>query len=402
MGKPLAACYGANSGPDWTGKDEGGLEICKLLSCEKLLFCLNDTVELVDGLMAQIKAIEWVQEKLRLVDQTKLPLEQTTLELGSYQEVIAAIREMRVRGAPAIGVTAAYAVAMASREIRAGSHPEFLALLSQAGHEITESRPTAVNISWAVKRMLKVAESEPKIVEIWPRLLTEAKRIQEEDEEINQRIGMVGSKILPDEGAVLTHCNTGALATAGYGTALGVIRAGWEGGKRLQVFATETRPFLQGARLTTWELLQLGIPSTLIVDSSAGLLMRRGEVDCVIVGADRIAANGDVANKIGTYPIAVVAGANGVPFYVAAPTSTIDLSISSGDEIPIEERRPEEVTRFGGIQTAPEGVAVRNPAFDITPHEYVAAIITEKGLVREVYSENLPKTVKGSCTGPNV
>jgi methylthioribose-1-phosphate isomerase len=243
--------------------------------------------------------------------------------------------------------------------------------------------------------MLKVAESEPDMAQIRARLLGEATHIQEEDEETNQRMGQHGSQLIPDGGAVLTHCNTGALATAGYGTALGVIRAGWESGKRFQVFATETRPFLQGARLTAWELVQLGIPSCLIVDSSAGLLMRQGEVDCVIVGADRIAANGDVANKIGTYTLAVVASENQIPFYVAAPTSTVDLSITSGDEIPIEERHSEEVTHFRGTQTAPEGIGVRNPAFDITPHNYIAAIITEKGVVREPYSEGLLNTVKG-------
>ncbi len=346
--------------------------------------------------MAEVKAMEWAYGKLRLLDQTRLPMERTTLELRHYREVVQAIREMRVRGAPAIGVAAAYAVAMAAREIHTENHHEFLAHLAEAGREIASARPTAVNISWGVRRMVKVAEAEPDMSQIRARLLAEAKRIQEEDEQINQRMGQHGSELMPDGGAVLTHCNTGALATAGYGTALGVIRAGWEGGKRFQVFATETRPFLQGARLTAWELVQLGIPSTLIVDSSAGLLMRRGEVDCVIVGADRIASNGDVANKIGTYTLAVVARENGIPFYVAAPTSTIDLSIPSGDEIPIEERRPEEVTRFSGVQTAPEGIGVRNPAFDITPHEYIAAIITEKGVVREPYSENLPKAVKGT------
>ena len=345
--------------------------------------------------MSQVNAIEWAHGKLRLLDQTKLPLEQTTLELRHHHEVIEAIKEMRVRGAPALGVVAAYAVAMAAREIQSDDHLEFLALLSEAGRDIASARPTAVNISWAVRQMLKVAEAEPSMDQIRARLLAEAERIQKEDEEINQRMGRWGVELMPDGGAVLTHCNTGALATAGYGTALGVIRAGWEDGKRFQVFATETRPFLQGARLTAWELVQLGIPSTLIVDSSAGLLMRSGEVSCAIVGADRIAANGDVANKIGTYPIAVVARENGVPFYVAAPTSTVDLSISSGDEIPIEERPSEEVTRFGGIQTAPEGIRVRNPAFDITPHEYIAAIVTEKGVLREPYSENLLNIVKG-------
>ena len=345
--------------------------------------------------MTQVKSIEWAFGKLRLLDQTLLPLEQTILELRHYQEVVEAIKAMRIRGAPAIGVAAAYAVAMAARDIHAKDHAEFLALLADASRDVALSRPTAVNISWAVQRMMKVAEAEPDMGQIRARLLAEAKRVQEEDEEINQRIGKYGNELMPEGGAVLTHCNTGALATAGYGTALGVIRAGWEGGKRFQVFATETRPFLQGARLTAWELVQLGIPSTLIVDSSAGLLMRRGEVSCVIVGADRIAANGDVANKIGTYPLAVVARENGVPFHVAAPASTIDLSIPSGDDIPIEERSPDEVTHFGGIQTAPDGIGVRNPAFDITPHKYIAAIITEMGVVRDPYSENLLTTVKG-------
>jgi methylthioribose-1-phosphate isomerase len=346
--------------------------------------------------MSQVRAIEWAHDKLRLLDQTRLPLERTVLELSGYKEVVQAIREMRVRGAPAIGVAAAYAVAMAAREVQAESRAEFLALLAGAGRDITSARPTAVNIFWGVERMLKVAEAEPDMGLIKARLLAEAKRIHEEDEEINRRMGEFGSGLMPDGGAVLTHCNTGAPATAGYGTALGVIRAGWEEGKRFHVFNTETRPFLQGARLTSWELVQLGIPSTLIVDSSAGLLMRRGEVSCVIVGADRVAANGDVANKIGTYTLAVVARENGIPFYVAVPISTIDLSIPSGDEIPIEERRPEEVTQFGGRRTTPEGIGVRNPAFDITPHEYVSAIITERGIVQEPYAENLVKVVEAT------
>lgn len=341
--------------------------------------------------MPEVKAIEWAYGKLRLLDQTRLPLEHETLELRQYRDVVEAIKEMRVRGAPAIGVAAAYAVAMAAREISGDDHDEFLAGLAEAGRFIASSRPTAVNMAWAIKRMLRVAEAEEDMSQIRARLMAEAKRIQEEDVEINRQIGKYGGELMPDEGSVLTHCNTGALATAGYGTALGVIRAGWEGGKQLHVFHTETRPFLQGSRLTAWELVQLGIPSTLIVDSSAGLLMRRGEVGCAIVGADRIAANGDVANKIGTYSLAVLARENSIPFYVAAPTSTVDLSLSSGDEIPIEERRPEEVTSIRGVQTAPEGIGVRNPAFDITPHEYVSAIITEKGIVREPYSENLLK-----------
>ena len=339
--------------------------------------------------MAEFKAIEWASGKLRLLDQTRLPLEYEVLELDGYRDVAKAISEMRVRGAPAIGVAAAYAVAMAAESIAEHDRERFLELLADAGSEIASARPTAVNITWAVQRMQKVAEAEPEVSRIRGTLLAEAQRMQEEDDKINRRMGAHGQELLPDGGAVLTHCNTGALATAGYGTALGVIRAGWENGKRFQVFHTETRPFLQGARLTAWELVQLGIPSTLIVDSSAGLLMRRGEVRCVIVGADRIAANGDVANKIGTYPLSVVARENGIPFYVAAPTSTIDLAIPSGDHIPIEERRPEEVTCFRGVQTAPDGIAVRNPAFDITPHKYVTAIVTETGIVREPYMENL-------------
>ena len=345
--------------------------------------------------MTLAKTIEWTHGKLRLLDQTRLPLEEVTLDLGDYREVVEAIRGMQIRGAPAIGVAAAYAVAMAARNIPTVDHDKFLAELAVAGREIAAARPTAVNITWGVERMLRVAESQADMGQMTARLLEEAKRIQEEDEEINRRMGQLGSELIPDGGSVLTHCNAGALATAGYGTALGVVRAGWEGGKRFQVFATETRPFLQGARLTAWELVQLGIPAKLIVDSSAGLFMKRGEVDCVIVGADRIAANGDVANKIGTYTLAVVARENGIPFYVAAPISTVDLSMLSGDDIPIEERDPQEVTHFRGKRTTPEGVGARNPAFDVTPHRYVAAIVTERGIAREPYSENLAKAVKG-------
>ena len=348
----------------------------------------------------QVRTLEWSEGKLRLLDQTRLPLEQTVLELGDYREVVQVIREMRVRGAPAIGVAAAYAVAMAARDIPSEDHRDFLDSLGEAGREVASARPTAVNISWAVQRMLKVAEGEPDMGGIRERLLAEAERIHAEDEEINRRLGQHGEELVPDGGSVLTHCNAGALATTGYGTALGVIRAGWEGGKRFQVFATETRPFLQGARLTAWELVQMGIPASLIVDSGAGLLMQRGEVDCVIVGADRIAANGDVANKIGTYTLAVLARENGIPFYVAAPTSTVDLTIPSGDDIPIEERSPDEVTRFAGVRTAPEGIGVRNPAFDVTPHRYVAAIVTEAGIVREPYTENLLMAVRGGGAAP--
>ena len=345
--------------------------------------------------MTEVQAIEWAGEKLRLLDQTKLPVETTVFEADRYQDVIRAVKEMRVRGAPALGVVAAYGVAMAARDIPRGERSSFLTRLKAAGREIESARPTAVNMTWAVRRLLDLAEAEPDAAAVPGRLLDEARTMQEEDEEVNRRIGRFGSEILPDAGAVLTHCNTGALATAGYGTALGVIRAAWEAGKRFHVFHTETRPFLQGARLTAWELVHLGIPSTLIVDSSAGVLLSQGEVSCVVVGADRIAANGDVANKVGTYTLAVLSRENGVPFYVAAPTSTVDLSLSSGGDIPIEERRAEEVTSFGGVRTAPEGIGVWNPSFDVTPHKYVGGIITEVGILTEPYTESLARSVTG-------
>ena len=346
--------------------------------------------------MAEIKAIEYAYGKLRLLDQTRLPLEQQVLELRSHLEVAQAVKEMRVRGAPALGVVAAYAMAMASRDADATDRHCFLTQLEEAGRIIVSARPTAVNMAWAVQRMLDVAHQEQDVAQVPARLLAQAKHIHEEDELSNRRLGSFGAELLPEKGAVLTHCNTGALATAGYGTALGVIRAGWEGGKRLHVFATETRPFLQGARLTAWELAHLGIPSTLIVDSSAGFLMQLGEIGCVIVGADRITANGDTANKIGTYSLAVLARENQVPFYVAAPTSTIDLDLSSGEEVIIEERPAEEVTGWGPVRIAPEGVQVRNLAFDITPNRYISAIVTERGILRPPYQESLLMAVKGA------
>ncbi len=326
---------------------------------------------------------------LALLDQTRLPHHEVTLELSDYRQVVDAIREMRVRGAPAIGVAAAYAMAMAARQVASEDASRFLPLLREAAKEIRAARPTAVNLAWAVERLLALAEATPGPADAAQRLLAEAKAIQKQDVEVNRRIGRHGAALLRSQGAVLTHCNTGALATAGYGTALGVIRAAWEEGARFEVFHTETRPFLQGARLTAWEMLRLGIPATMVVDSAAGLLMREGAVRCVIVGADRIAANGDTANKIGTYALAVLAKENGAPFYVAAPTSTIDFSIASGDEIPIEERDPLEVSRLEGVKTAADGIGIRNPAFDVTPHRYIDAIITEEGVVRSPYTTNL-------------
>ena len=349
--------------------------------------------------MREIRPIQWVENKLQLLDQTRLPQEQINIVIHRYQEAVEAIRNMRVRGAPAIGVTAAYAMALAARQIEAADLPEFLTRLNEAAAEITSARPTAVNLQWAVRRMLQRAEDEGDVASAPDRLLAEAQRIQEEDEGINRRMGELGKGLLPDGGSVLTHCNTGALATSGFGTALGVIRAGWEEGKRFQVYNTETRPFLQGARLTAWEFQQLGIPATLIVDSAAGMLMERGHIDCVITGADRIAANGDTANKIGTYTLAVLARENNIPFYVAAPTSTIDLKLNTGEGIQIEERPAEEITQIQGVPTAPPGVSVVNPAFDVTPHHYVGAIITEAGIARPPYHESLSLAVDvGSVT----
>ena len=343
--------------------------------------------------LTEIRPIQWVDGRLELLDQTRLPFEQVTLKVNRYQEAVEAIKSMRVRGAPAIGVTAAYAVAMAASQIGVVDRTEVLVQLHEAADEIAAARPTAVNLQWAVRRMMQVAEGELDFSSLNDRLLAEAQRIQEEDEAINRRMGDFGKELLPEGGAVLTHCNAGALATAGFGTALGVIRAGWEDGKRFQVYNTETRPFLQGARLTAWEFQQLGIPATLIVDSAAGMLMHRGQISCVITGADRIAANGDTANKIGTYSLAVLARENGIPFYVAAPTSTIDLSLDTGDDIEIEERAVEEVTNFQGVATAPPGVLAINPAFDVTPHGYVGAIITEAGVARPPYYESLTLAV---------
>ncbi len=350
--------------------------------------------------MGEIRPIQWIDGRLVLLDQTRLPLEQVSLELDYYQQAVDAIREMRVRGAPAIGVTAAYAMAMAARDLEVKDPSQFLVQLREAAGLITSARPTAVNLQWAVRRMLQVAEAESDLTTVKSRLLTEAQRMQEEDELANRLMGNAGSELMPDGGAVLTHCNTGALATAGFGTALGVIRAGWEAGKRFQVYNTETRPFLQGARLTSWEFQQLGIPSTLVVDSAAGALMRQGRISCVITGADRIAANGDTANKIGTYTLAVLAREHGIPFYIAAPTSTVDLTLPSGDDIQIEERGAEEVTHFQGTRIAPPGVAAINPAFDITPHGYIGAIVTEEGVARPPYPESLMLAVGSAGRSP--
>ena len=344
--------------------------------------------------MTEIRPINWTGSRLELLDQTRLPHEHATVGITDYRQAAAAIAEMRVRGAPAIGVAAAYAMALAAAELQSRERDHFIAALRQAGAHLAAARPTAVNLGWAVRRMLRVAEAEPDPGRIYPRLEAEARRIQEEDAAVNRRIGENGRALMPPAGqGVLTHCNTGALATSAYGTALGVIRAGWEAGGRFAVYNTETRPWLQGARLTSWEFQQLGIPATLVADSAAGTLMRQGKVSCVITGADRIAANGDTANKIGTYPLAVLARENDIPFYIAAPTSTIDLALAHGDAIAIEERPPHEVTDYGGNPVAPAGVPAYNPAFDITPHRYIAGIITEAMVCRPPYAESLRQAV---------
>jgi len=331
--------------------------------------------------------IEWLPGgRVRLIDQTRLPREETYVETSDYRDLARAIRKMQVRGAPLIGITAAYALALAAREAAAGHKAALLAALREAAAELRATRPTASNLAWALDRMLRVAEGA---ADVPTALEAEARRIHEEDIAACRRIGANGAALLPAGVSLLTHCNTGSLATGACGTALGVVRSAWEQGKLRHVYATETRPLLQGARLTAWELQRDGIPFTLIVDSAAGQLLRRGLAAAVVVGADRIAANGDVANKVGTYALAVLARENGVPFYVAAPASTIDPGTPGGDQIPIEERTAEEVTTLAGVTTAPEGVAAANPAFDLTPAEYVTAIITENGVARPPYEASL-------------
>jgi methylthioribose-1-phosphate isomerase len=330
-----------------------------------------------------------------LLDQRRLPQEESELVCRHPAEVAAAIRGLAVRGAPAIGVAAALGIAQGVYLSQAEGE-ELRTEFERACTELAGTRPTAVNLSWAVERMRRrfneIAGGSGR--ELRQALLDEALAIQTEDLEACRRMGDLGASLIPPRARLLTHCNAGALATAGYGTALGVIRSAARDGKVAVVFAGETRPVLQGARLTAWELQKDGIPTTLIADNMAGHLMATGEIDAVIVGADRIAANGDVANKIGTYTLAVLAKENGIPFYVAAPTSTIDLGTESGDRIPIEERPPQEVTHHAGQRLAPEGVGVRNPAFDVTPHRYVTAIVCERGIARAPYSESLGALVR--------
>src|SRR5271167_495048 len=339
-----------------------------------------------------IKTLEWTDAGVRFIDQTKLPTEETYVTCKKYEEVAEAIRTMIVRGAPAIGVAAAMGVALGVCDSQAANQAALNCDFDHICDVLAATRPTAVNLFWAIRRMRTKFEqlSEQPIPEVKQQLITEAQRMLVEDIAANEAMGKHGAVLLPSSGGILTHCNAGALATCGgYGTALGVIRAAVESGKKLHVFADETRPFLQGSRLTAWELMKDGIPTTLISDNMAGAIMQQGKIDAVIVGADRIAANGDVANKIGTYTVAVLAKEHGIPFYVAAPFSTVDLETPDGSRIPIEQRSPQEVTHLAGKQIAPDGVKVENPAFDVTPHGYVAAIITERGVARAPYTEAL-------------
>lgn len=343
------------------------------------------------------KTIEWTPEGVKMIDQTRLPSQEVYLTCQDYRQVAEAIRSMVIRGAPAIGVAAAMGVALGVLQSSARNVNELRTDFETIAKTLIATRPTAVNLSWAVKRMRGIFEQslsssgvETKLIaQTKDRLVAEAQLILDEDIAINQAMGRHGAALLKDSTTVLTHCNAGALATGGYGTALGVIRAGVAAGKSIRVFADETRPFLQGARLTAWELMQENIPVTLITDNMAGYFMKQGAIQAVIVGADRIAANGDVANKIGTYSVAVLARENGIPFYVAAPLSTIDLSLASGEGIPIEERAAGEVTHLSGVSIAPQNAVARHPAFDVTPHRYVSAIITERGVAREPYDESL-------------
>ena len=359
--------------------------------------------------VSMFKTIEWTDEGVRMIDQTRLPSQEIYLTYSDYRGVAEAIRSMVIRGAPAIGVAAAMGIALGVQNSIATTVAELRAEFDVIAEAISQTRPTAVNLFWAVKRMRGVFEeslvrptlrsgldssSDPesdgeRIASVKGKLVEEAQRILAEDIAVNEAMGRHGAALLEGGSTVLTHCNAGALATGGYGTALGVIRAAVAQGKQIHVFADETRPFLQGARLTAWELAKDGIPVTLITDNMAGHFMKLGKVQAAIVGADRIAANGDVANKIGTYTVAVLAHENHIPFYVAAPLTTLDLKIASGDQIPIEERSPEEVKQVAGIAIAPPAVEARHPAFDVTPNRYITAIITERGVARAPYNETL-------------
>lgn len=341
----------------------------------------------------ELRPVRWDGDVLVLIDQTRLPHRLVEVRYTDWEGVADAIRRMVVRGAPAIGAAAACGLVLAARQICTSDMPRFREEWLTVTEAFAGTRPTAVNLFWAIERMKQVMNACSTPEEARSRLRRESEAILEEDIQANRAIGRYGQTLIPDGARILTHCNAGALATVGYGTALGVIRAAVEAGKRVQVYADETRPRLQGMQLTAWELVREGIPVTVITDTMAGMLMRRGEIGVVVVGADRIAANGDVANKVGTYSVAVLAKHHGIPFYVAAPISTIDLKVADGSGIPIEERSCEEVTHIAGRRIAPKGVRVMNPAFDVTPAQLVSAIITEVGIARPPYTQSLVQMV---------
>jgi methylthioribose-1-phosphate isomerase len=348
-----------------------------------------------------IQTLEWIDSGVRFIDQTKLPTEETYVTCKTYTQVADVIRNMVVRGAPAIGVAAAMGIALGVKNSKAENGGDLKHDFDQICDVIGKTRPTAVNLFWAIKRMrdkFEMLRVRP-LPQIKQALVEEAQRMHAEDIAANQAMGRHGATLMPSSGGVLTHCNAGALATCGYGTALGVIRAAVEQGKTIHVYADETRPFLQGSRLTAWELMKDGIPTTVISDNMAGAMMNQGKINAIVVGADRIAANGDVANKIGTYSVAVLAREHGIPFYVAAPLSTVDFETPDGSGIPIEQRDGKEVTHIAGRQMVPDGVEVENPAFDVTPAKYVTAIVTEKGIARAPYEESLRRLAPERSAG---
>jgi methylthioribose-1-phosphate isomerase len=347
-----------------------------------------------------IQTLEWTDHGVRFIDQTKLPTEETYVNCTTHEQVADVIRTMVVRGAPAIGVAAGMGIALGVKNSQAETVNDLKREFDQICEIIGKTRPTAVNLFWAIRRMTEKFESlrMRSIPQIKQALIEEAQRMHAEDIAANQAMGRHGATLMPSSGGVLTHCNAGALATAGYGTALGVIRAAVEQGKKIHVYADETRPFLQGSRLTAWELMKDGIPTTVISDNMAGAMMSQGKIGAIVVGADRIAANGDVANKIGTYTVAILAKEHGIPFYVAAPISTVDLDCPTGSQIPIEQRNAREVTHIAGKQMVPDGVGIENPAFDVTPAKYVSAIITEKGIARAPYQESLGRLAAKEST----
>jgi len=348
-----------------------------------------------------IQTLKWTDSGVRFIDQTKLPTEETYVTCKTYTQVADVIRNMVVRGAPAIGVAAAMGIALGVKNSKAENGGDLKHDFDQICDVIGKTRPTAVNLFWAIKRMrdkFEMLRVRP-LPQIKQALVEEAQRMHAEDIAANQAMGRHGATLMPSSGGVLTHCNAGALATCGYGTALGVIRAAVEQGKSIHVYADETRPFLQGSRLTAWELMKDGIPTTVISDNMAGAMMNQGKINAIVVGADRIAANGDVANKIGTYSVAVLAREHGIPFYVAAPLSTVDFETPDGSGIPIEQRDEKEVTHIAGRQMVPDGVEVENPAFDVTPAKYVTAIVTEKGIARAPYEESLRRLAPERSAG---